>query len=74
MLTCKRKKFKRFLFLSFAFLVFSVCCSFLTNAKPSKVHMTEVKQTTQHVRGQQKKIIRSLERLERRLPNKKVTE
>ena len=63
MYTCKNKLFKKFLFFSFVFLIFSICCNQFIHAD-EKVNTVEKQKSVEHVRKQQKKIISSLKKIE----------
>ena len=63
MYACKNKLFKKFLFFSFIFLIFSICCNQFIHAD-TKVNKTKEQETIDHVRVQQKKIISSLKKIE----------
>ena len=63
MYACKNKLFKKFLFFSFVFLIFSICCNQFIHAD-EKVNEIKVEEPIHHVRIQQKKIISSLKKIE----------
>ena len=63
MLSCKNKFFKKLLFFSFVFLIFSICCNQFIHAD-EKVNQIKTQEPIDHVRIQQKKIISSLKKIE----------
>ena len=71
MYACKNKLFKKFLFFSFVFLIFSICCNQFIHAD-EKVYTTNKQESIEHVRTQQKKIISSLKKIESGFKKKMV--
>ena len=63
MYVCKNKLFKKFLFFSFVFLIFSICCNQFIHAD-EKINEIKTQEPIDHVRIQQKKIISSLKKIE----------
>jgi hypothetical protein len=63
MYACKNKLFKKFLFFSFVFLIFSICCNQFIYAD-EKVNEIKVQKPIDHIRIQQQKIISSLKKIE----------
>ena len=63
MYACKNKLFKKFLFFSFVFLIFSICCNQFIYAD-GKVNETKIQKPIDHIRVQQQKIIFSLKKIE----------
>ena len=66
MIPCKNKLFKKLLLFSFIFLIVSVCCNQIICAS-QKTAGNKVKQQTQQVKTQQRKIISTLKNIEDRL-------
>jgi len=70
MLACKKKIFNKFFIFSFVFLIFSFCCnagSLVASANDNEKQMKKPCKEVRHVKTQQKEIIHSLEKIERRL-------
>jgi len=63
MLICKNRLFRRFLFFSMMFLIFSLFYNQYTHANESE-KVEKMKNNAEHVRIQQKKIISSLKSIE----------
>ena len=63
MLICKNRLFRRFLFFSMMFLIFSLFYNQFTYANESE-KVEKMKDNTEHVRIQQKRIISSLKSIE----------
>tara|TARA_R110000787_G_scaffold122459_3_gene233332 strand:- start:423 stop:650 length:228 start_codon:yes stop_codon:yes gene_type:complete len=72
MLDCKNKFFKRLLFFSLVFLVFSFFYNQLTYASGSE-KTSILKQNVGHLKAQQKRIISSLKNIEDCLSKQKET-
>ena len=69
MFSCKNKFFKKLLFFSFVFLIFSICCNQFIHAD-EKVNTKEVQKPIDHVKIQQQKIISSLKKIEIKVKRK----
>ena len=73
MLICKNRLFRRFLFFSMMFLIFSLFYNQYTHANESE-KVEKMKNNAEHVRIQQKKIISSLKSIEDCLINQGAIE
>ena len=69
MYACKNKFFKKLLFFSFVFLIFSIACNQFIHAD-EKENETEIQEPIEHVRIQQRKIISSLKKIEIKVKRK----
>lgn len=70
MLKCKRKKFNKFLFLSFVFLAFSICFNLLAAATIQEVKRpVDLSTDSKQIQVQQREIIHSLKRITKDLPS-----
>ena len=68
MLTCNNMMFKKFLFFSFVFLIFSMLtCTVMSYAASGPLKKTKIKKQTSQIQVQQRTILDRLERMEDKL-------